>query len=102
MAARVIWSPEAADDLEQIADFVARASPRYARQVATDVIEAIERAAEMPGTGRIVPEFDDAAVREVFVYSYRVIYRTAPDAIHVAAIVHGARDLLKALSGRTV
>jgi len=102
MAARIIWSPEAADDLEHIADFIARDSPRYARQVATDVLEAVERAAIFPGAGRVVPELDDPAVREVLVYSYRILYRMSVDAIHIAAIVHGARDLNRALRGRSV
>ena len=100
--ARVIWSPQAADDLEQIVEFIARDSERYAAQVAADVIGAVERAADFPGAGRVVPELDDTAIREVFVYSYRIIYRVAGDTIHIAAIVHGARDLSKALADRRV
>jgi plasmid stabilization system protein ParE len=69
MGAKIIWSPEAAEDLEQIADFIDRDSPRYARQVATEVLEAIERAAMFPNAGRVVPELDDPVIREVFVYS---------------------------------
>ena len=102
MGAKIIWSPEVADDLEQIADFIGRDSPRYARQVATEVLEAIERAAMFPNSGRVVPELDDPVIREVFVYSYRIIYRTSTEAIHIGAIVHGARDLKRALGGRTI
>ena len=43
MGARIIWSPEAADDLEQIADFIGRDSPRYARQVATEFYDCASR-----------------------------------------------------------
>ena len=98
--ARIIWSPTAADDLEQIVEFIARDSERYAAQVAADVIGAVERAADFPGAGRVVPELNDKAIREVFVYSYRIIYRVAADAIHVAAVIHGARDLPNALDNR--
>lgn len=102
MAARVIWSPEAADDLDQIVQFIARDSPRYGRQVAADILEAVERIAHFPRSGRVIPEFDNPDLRDVTVYSYRVIYRVGQNAVDVAAIVHGARDLHKALGDRTV
>jgi toxin ParE1/3/4 len=98
----VIWSPSAADDLEQIVEFIARDSERYGAQVAADVIGAVERAADFPGAGRVVPELNDTGIREVFAYNYRIIYRVATDAIHVAAIIHGARDLPTALGDRHV
>ncbi len=102
MASRIVWSPQAADDLEQIVEFIARDSPRYARQVATDVLTAVDQAAVFPGAGRAVPELDDSAIRETRVYNYRVIYRATADAIHLAAIVHGARDLSKAIADRPI
>ena len=100
--ARIVWSPAAADDLEQIVDFIARDTERYAAQVAADVIGAVERAADFPGAGRVVPELNDNSIREVFVYSYRIICRVTKDAIHVAAVIHGARDLPRALGDRDV
>lgn len=102
MAARIVWSPEAADDLEQIVDYIARGSPRYGGQVASDVFEALERVALFPGSGPMVQEFDDPDVRQVLVYSYRVIYRVAPGAVHVAAIVHGSRDFSRAIRNRNI
>lgn len=102
MDARIIWSPEAADDLELICKYIARDSPRYARQVAVDVLQTVERAAQFPRSGRTVPELNDPAVRELIVYSYRVIYRISGDAIHIAAIVHGARDFGSAIQGREI
>jgi toxin ParE1/3/4 len=102
MGARVIWSPEAADDLEQIVQFIARDSPRYGRQVASEVLEAIEGVSRSPRSGPVVTEFNDPDIRQVRAYSYRVIYRVADEVVHVAAIVHGARDLHKAVADRTI
>jgi len=51
--------------------------------------------ARFPRSGRKVPEFDDENVRELIVYSYRVIYRVQKDEIVVAAVVHGKRNLQK-------
>ena len=43
--------------------------------------------------GRVVPERDDPDIREIFIYSYRVIYRIRKDQIEVLAVIHGARLL---------
>ena len=42
--------------------------------------------------GRIVPEIGEDSVRELFVYSYRLIYEISPDGIEILAIVHGKKD----------
>jgi plasmid stabilization system protein ParE len=41
-----------------------------------------------------VPEFDDDSIRELLVYSYRVIYRVEGSEVIIAAVVHGKRDLV--------
>jgi plasmid stabilization system protein ParE len=46
-----------------------------------------------PRSGRKVPEFDDGNVREVFAYSYRIIYRLQQDESLIAAVIHGKRIL---------
>ena len=43
--------------------------------------------------GRIVPEMRDASIRELFVFSYRVIYRVEGEVATVVAVVHGKRLL---------
>ena len=51
--------------------------------------------------GREVPEVQNPAIREIAVYSYRMIYRlNAPsDQILIIAIIHGRR-LIDTLSDR--
>ena len=53
--AEVRWTPQAADDLESITDFIAQDSPYYARLFATDIINAVERLSSFPNLGRMVP-----------------------------------------------
>lgn len=48
---------------------------------------------QFPRAGRKVPEYDDEDVREVIVYSDRVIYRLTDNDIVIAAIIHGKRML---------
>jgi len=65
MAVRIIWSPLAVEDLERIVEFIARDSPSYAAQVASDVIEVVENVTLFPRGGSVVPEVNDPLVREV-------------------------------------
>jgi hypothetical protein len=43
--------------------------------------------------GRIVPELDQPAVRELVVGSYRLIYEISEKDVYVLGLIHGARDL---------
>jgi len=90
---RVTWSPEALDDVEAIAEYIERDSPAYARAVVQKILASIRKLVTFPQSGRVVPELDDDAIREVFVYSYRVIYRVRDQRVLVAAVVHGKRML---------
>ena len=91
MARRLIWSPEAADDLEDITAFIARDSPSYARAVARKVLATTRSIQQFPDIGRVVPELNNQSVRERFVYSYRVIYKIEAKREPVVAILHGKR-----------
>src|SRR5687767_5339075 len=97
MAAKLIWSPRSVRALEEIVAYIAVDSPTYAADVARRVVAAVERLNAFPRMGRVVPELDQDDLRELIVHRYRIVYRVTPDAITVAAIVHGARDLLTAL-----
>ncbi len=46
-----------------------------------------------PFSGRKVPELDDENIRELFVYSYRIIYAVEASQITVTAVIHGKRML---------
>jgi len=68
-------------------------SPERAVAFGQFLISSIRRLADFPGLGRVVPEFDDPAIREIVVRTYRVIYRV-DDAKHRVEVVrfwHGAR-----------
>ena len=80
MAHQLVWSPEAIEDIEAIASYIARDSLRYARVVAAKIVDTAESIPENPGIGRVVPEVGMRNIRERFVYSYRVIYRIAINA----------------------
>lgn len=93
MAVLIEWSPEAVEDLELIAEYVARDSSFYARAVVTQILSVSRSLAEFPRLGRVVPELGEETVRERFSYSYRLIYRLEPKRILVVAVIHGKRSL---------
>jgi toxin ParE1/3/4 len=69
------WTLQAAEDLESIVGFMGSDSPHYARLAAMDVFGAIEKLADFPQSGRMVPEVRSADVREIVLGHYRIIYR---------------------------
>ena len=90
---RVVWSPRALDDVDSIASYISRDSTAHASTVVTKIIQATRTLRRFPFAGRTVPEFEDQALRERFVYSYRIIYRVQGQTVTVAAVIHGKRML---------
>ena len=93
MARVVIWSNRAASDIEAIAAYIAEDSEAYAASVVRTILQKTRRLVEFPFIGRVVPEFDDEQIREIFAYSYRIIYGVYENELRIAAIVHGKRLL---------
>jgi plasmid stabilization system protein ParE len=87
------WSPQAADDLEAIRDFLARDSAHYAKLVMQRIAAAIDLLATSPRMGRFVPELRNHELREVIVGAYRILYRHRNDSVEIVTIVHSARLL---------
>ena len=99
MDLEVKWSPEATEDLESIAEYIARDSEFYARAVITEILAVSRTIREFPLIGRVVPEISDERIRERFVYSYRMVYQIEPRQILIIAVIHGKR-LLENISER--
>ena len=93
MALKVEWSEEALEDIESIATYIEKDSPTYAKSVVSKFFEKAEILQEFSELGRKVPEFNDVNIREIFVYSYRLIYQLSEENILFVAVVHGKRLL---------
>ncbi|MFA6955532.1 MAG: type II toxin-antitoxin system RelE/ParE family toxin [Thermoanaerobaculia bacterium] len=89
----VEWAESALRALEEAAEYISKDSPAYAAVLVVGAIQRAESLARFPQRGRAVPEYRDAEVREVFVGSYRLIYRILPERVLILAFVHSARDL---------
>jgi addiction module RelE/StbE family toxin len=87
----LVWSPEALRDLEAIRDYIARDSAAYADLVVRRILAAVERLRIFPESGRVVPERNDPAIREVIVRPYRVVYRLRDGAVQIVTVFRASR-----------
>jgi len=88
MGFKVIWSPEAVEDLEAIAEYIERDSEFYAKAVVSKMLDVARSIKDFPKIGRIVPEIGDENIRERFVYSYRLVYQIQGHQILIVAVIH--------------
>ena len=70
---------------------IARDSTHYANLVVERIVAAVERLADHPRFGRVVPELGDESIREIVHGNYRVVYRLQQDVVEIATVFHGAR-----------
>lgn len=91
----VEWTEPAKQDLKLIHDYIARDSKYYAKKVSFEIVEKSEKINIFPEIGRSVPEIGDLKIRELIIYSYRLIYEILPHKIEILALIHGKRDFSK-------
>lgn len=89
----VRWSPEAIEDVEELAQYIEKDSRHYAQVVTDDIVAGSRALKQFALRGRGVPELEDTTYREIFIYSYRLIYQVKEDQVLIIAIIHGKRQL---------
>ena len=85
------WSPEAADDLEEIFNYLLLHWPAYAQSTAKQIYREVQSLKRFPMTGRPTDKF---GVRELVFdrLPYLCLYLVELDAITLLHIRHAARD----------
>jgi len=89
---RVVWTAVAREAIQEALEFIAEDSAEGARKVLHAALDLASGLETLGDRGRIVPEIRDPDIREVFVYSYRLLYRVKPGQITILGFLHGARD----------
>ena len=89
----VKWTHHALTQLRHIHDYIAQDSPLYAKRVSDALVRKTLLLDELPRLGRKVPEFDEERVRELSLYSYRILYEINTTHIDILAVIHKRRDL---------
>jgi plasmid stabilization system protein ParE len=88
----IIWSPQAADDIVGIQTYIGADSFQYAELVVRRIMARVEQLASFPESGRVVPERHDAAIRELIVRPYRIVYRFQGSAVEIVTVFRGTRE----------
>jgi len=90
----VKWTDHANSQLRHVHDYIAQDSPLYAKRVSEALVKKTIGLDELPRKGKKVPEMNVDAVRELSLYSYRILYEIKSDAlIEVLAIIHKRQHL---------
>ncbi len=90
----VKWTAHAKAQLRHIYDYIAQDSPVFARRVSEELVNKTIDLDALPRKGHKVPELNDDAVRELSLYSYRIIYEIKPEnLIEVLALIHKRRQM---------
>lgn len=91
---RVRWTERASQDTLGIFDFIADQSLAYAESVYERILSRPSQLELFPDSGSLVPEYNRPDIRELFVYSFRIIYRLENDEVRVLTVIHGSRQSL--------
>ena len=83
--------PQALSDLDAIYAYIAQDNPVAARRWINRLRERARKAATAPLAGRVVLEVEQPGVREVFLRTYRLVYRVVGNELHVLTVFEGHR-----------
>lgn len=89
----VKWTAHAKAQLRHIHDYIAEDSPLYAKRVTAELVQQTVGLDELPRKGKKVPELNEESVRELSLYTYRILYEITPDGVAVLAVIHKRRDV---------
>ena len=89
----VKWTDHAKAQIRHIYEYIEQDSPFYARRVSESLVKKTIGLDALPRKGCKVPELNEDAVRELSLYSYRIIYEIKASHVEVLAVIHKRQDL---------
>lgn len=92
MAARLVVSPAARQDLIDIGDFIAADNPQRAITFVPEIEERIRQTAERPQSFPERPELHEG-LRVARHGRYLIFFIAKVDKVRIVRVLHGARDL---------
>lgn len=88
---KIRWTAAAADDLQQIAEYLNESNPHLAESTVERLYAAAQSLTVHPYRGRVGRLRDTRELLTVPL-PYVIVYKTGSDAIRIIRILHGARD----------
>ena len=99
----VRWARAARLDLLEIVAYIREDRPRAAVKAGRFILRESSLLGRYPRRGKIVPELWEHGIsdfRQTLVNPYRLVYRIAPDAVYIEAVIESRRDLSAVLFER--
>lgn len=91
---RITFAASAFADLEQVRAWYAdQQVADVGERLLGEIIAAVERLADFPESGRVVPEFDLPQLREIIHPPFRIVYRLDPERVRIVRVWRGERLL---------
>ncbi|HSW29579.1 MAG TPA: type II toxin-antitoxin system RelE/ParE family toxin [Longimicrobiales bacterium] len=90
---RIVWSPTARKRARAAVDHIRLDRPQAAYEWLDWLVHRIELLPDFPEQGRVVPEWHEPAVREVFHEPYRIIYEVLEDRMEILTLSHLRQQL---------
>ena len=99
--AEIVWTKNALDGIDLVAEYIAVSSPKAASKLVTDLFRKVDRLEQFPKSGRLVDEVIEMGYREVIVNPCRVMYKIEGEMVYFLHVVRQERDLRKYLINET-
>jgi len=88
----ISFAESALRDLEAVqAWYVEQGVPEVGARLVDDVFQRVQALADHPDMGRVVPEFDQAFLRELIYPPFRIVYRRDPQRVRVVRVWRSER-----------
>ncbi len=89
----VVWTLPAKNDLRQIYNSIAYDSKIYAKRVTQNIAAKPDVLDDLPRIGKVMDELKNDKIRELPIYTYRIIYEIKTDDVFILAVVHKRQNL---------
>ena len=89
----VKWTKNSLEELDEIAKYISRDSPKFAKILVNQIFETARHLEQFPKLGRIVPEYNNPDLREIIYKNYRIVYLIKKEQLEIISIIHGSRKL---------
>ena len=99
-ARRYVLTPQAAEDLDAIWEYIAQDNVDQADRVIGEVEASCRRLTEYPEIGHTRGDLTELPVKFWTVFSYLIVYDPAVRPLTVIAVLHAARDVGELLKER--
>lgn len=94
MPANVRFAASALADLQAVQEwYTGQGVPDIGARLVADIVASVERLADHPGMGRVVPEFGQVCLRELIHPPFRIVYRYESSSVRVVRIWRSERQL---------